>query len=277
MKGKLYVVATPIGNLRDISLRALDTLKNVDYIACEDTRNTKKLLSFYGIEGKTLISYHDYNEDTKAQHLLKILENNDIALVTDAGTPCISDPGYNIVRLCRRNNIDVIPIPGPFAAAVALSASGLPTDKFLFVGFLSQKENKKRKQLIDYINIGFTFILYESPNRVLDTLEKILQIDSKAEVVVAKELTKVHEKFVYSDIKGVYEFFKSNLDLLKGEFVIIVSPSKVEKEIDVSDDIVQLFKEGKTVKEITKIVSSTYNIPKNKVYKKVLELIKSIP
>lgn len=276
MKGKLYVVATPIGNLRDISLRALDTLKNVDYIACEDTRNTKKLLSFYGIEGKTLISYHDYNEDTKAQHLLKILENNDIALVTDAGTPCISDPGYNIVRLCRRNNIDVIPIPGPFAAAVALSASGLPTDKFLFVGFLSQKENKKRKQLIDYINIGFTFILYESPNRVLDTLEKILQIDSKAEVVVAKELTKVHEKFVYSDIKGVYEFFKSNLDLLKGEFVIIVSPSKVEKEIDVSDDIVQLFKEGKTVKEITKIVSSTYNIPKNKVYKKVLELIKTV-
>lgn len=276
MKGKLYVVATPIGNLRDISLRALDTLKNVDYIACEDTRNTKKLLSFYGIEGKTLISYHDYNEDTKAQHLLKILENNDIALVTDAGTPCISDPGYNIVRLCRRNNIDVIPIPGPFAAAVALSACGLPTDKFLFVGFLSQKENKKRKQLIDYINIGFTFILYESPNRVLDTLEKILQIDSKAEVVVAKELTKVHEKFVYSDIKGVYEFFKSNLDLLKGEFVIIVSPSKVEKEIDVSDDIVQLFKEGKTVKEITKIVSSTYNIPKNKVYKKVLELIKTV-
>lgn len=276
MKGKLYVVATPIGNLRDISLRALDTLKNVDYIACEDTRNTKKLLSFYGIEGKTLISYHDYNEDTKAQHLLKLLENNDIALVTDAGTPCISDPGYNIVRLCRRNNIDVIPIPGPFAAAVALSACGLPTDKFLFVGFLSQKENKKRKQLIDYINIGFTFILYESPNRVLDTLEKILQIDSKAEVVVAKELTKVHEKFVYSDIKGVYEFFKSNLDLLKGEFVIIISPSKVEKEIDVSDEIVQLFKEGKTVKEITKIVSSTYNIPKNKVYKKVLELIKTV-
>lgn len=276
MKGKLYVVATPIGNLRDISLRALDTLKNVDYIACEDTRNTKKLLSFYGIEGKTLISYHDYNEDTKAQHLLKILENNDIALVTDAGTPCISDPGYNIVRLCRRNNIDVIPIPGPFAAAVALSASGLPTDKFLFVGFLSQKENKKRKQLIDYINIGFTFILYESPNRVLDTLEKILQIDSKAEVVVAKELTKVHEKFVYSDIKEVYDFFKSNLDLLKGEFVIIVSPSKTEKDIDVSDEIVQLFKEGKTVKEITQIVSSTYNIPKNKVYKKVLELIKTV-
>lgn len=276
MKGKLYVVATPIGNLRDISLRALDTLKGVKYIACEDTRNTKKLLSFYGIEGKTLISYHDYNEDTKAQHLLKLLENNDIALVTDAGTPCISDPGYNIVRLCRKNNIDVIPIPGPFAGAVALSASGLASDKFLFVGFLSQKENKKRKQLIDYINIGFTFILYESPNRVLDTLEKILQIDSKAEVVVAKELTKVHEKFVYSDIKEVYDFFKSNLDLLKGEFVIIVSPSKTEKEIDVSDEIIQLFKEGKTVKEITKIVSSTYNIPKNKVYKKVLELIKTV-
>lgn len=276
MKGKLYVVATPIGNLKDITLRALDILRNVSFIACEDTRNTKKLLSFYGIEGKNLISYHDYNEESRAKHLLKILENHDIALVSDAGTPCISDPGYRIVRLCRKNNIDVVPIPGAFAGATALSASGLATDKFLFVGFLSQKEGKKIKQLKEYLDIGFTFIIYESPNRVLDTLEKILQIDDNADVVVAKELTKIYEKFVCSNIKEAYKFFKENLDLLKGEFIIIVNPSKKEEEIDISDNIIQLLKEGKSSKEIVKIISLLYNLPKNQVYKKVLEITKTV-
>lgn len=271
--GKLYVVATPIGNLRDITLRALDILKEVQVIACEDTRNTRKLLNFYGIEDKRLISYHDYNEEKIAPILLDILKEKDVALLSDAGTPCISDPGYNIVKLCRDRGVDVVPVPGAFAGVVALSASGLPTDRFLFAGFLSHKESKKLNQLKEYIRCGYTFILYESPNRVLDTLEKIHGCDSNASVLVAKELTKVHERFVYGDIPEVIQFFKNNPDTLKGEFVIIVNPSKKEEEPDITDEIRELIGRGKTSKEIARILSQHYNIPKNKVYQKVLEII----
>lgn len=272
MKSKLYVVATPIGNLQDITLRALETLKRVNFIACEDTRNTRKLLTYYGIEKKRLISYHDYNEEKVSTKIFKILDKEDVALVSDAGTPCISDPGYRIVNLCRRNGVEVVPIPGPFAAAVALSASGLPTDKFLFVGFLSQKDTKRGQQLRDYIELGYTFIIYESPKRVLETVREIQNIDRDADVVIAKELTKVHEKFIHGKVNEVLIYLERELDLLKGEFVIIVTPSGVEKSVDVDDDILNLLNTGKTVKEIATTLSEKFNIPKNRVYKRVLEI-----
>lgn len=274
--GKLYIVATPIGNLKDITFRALDVLKEVQVIACEDTRNTRKLLNFYGIEGKKLISYHDYNEEKISRILLDILKEKDVALVSDAGTPCISDPGYNIVRLCRENGIDVVPIPGAFAGVTALSASGLPTDKFLFAGFLSHKEGKKISQLKEYISCGYTFILYESPSRVIDTLEKILDVDEEAFVVVAKEITKIHEKFVYGNIRKVLQFFLDNPDTVKGEFVIIVSPSDKNHQPDVTEEIKKLLNEGKTSKDIVRIICSKYNLPKNSVYRQVLEITQEV-
>lgn len=270
--GKLYLVATPIGNLRDITLRALDVLKEVQVIACEDTRNTRKLLNFYGIEGKRLISYHDHNEEKMSQLLINILKEKDIALVSDAGTPCISDPGYKIVKLCRENSIDVVPIPGAFAGAAALSVSGLPTDRFLFAGFLSHKEGKKVSQLKEYINCGYTFILYESPSRVVDTLEKIMKIDEGAFVVVAKEITKIHEKFVYGNISKVLQFFSDNPETIRGEFVIIVSPSGKHHQPDITEDIKKLLDEGKTSREIAKIISTAHKIPKNAVYRQILEI-----
>ncbi len=271
----LYVVATPIGNLEDITFRAVETLKKVEYIACEDTRETKKLLTHLGISGKKLIPYHEHNEQKSAQKIIELLEETDVALVSDAGTPCISDPGYRVVKLAVQNNIRVVPIPGAFAGAVALSASGLPSDKFLFVGFLDKKESKKRKELEKYKNIGYTFIVYESPKRVMKTLELYAEVLPESDTVVAKELTKIHERFIYGKPKEIIEFFKENPDILKGEFVILCHPEE-KKEVsqkEIEEKIIELKQKGLTKKEITKEISKDFDIPKNKAYKLVLELL----
>src|SRR5262245_49093234 len=174
--GTLYVVATPIGNLRDISHRALDTLRAVDLIACEDTRHTIKLLNHFEIQ-KPLESYHDFNEETKARQLItKISKGMNVALVSDAGTPAISDPGYRLVRACRENGIPVIAIPGPNAAVAALSASGMPSDEFLFVGFLPAKSNARREKLDTLRHILATLIFYEAPHRIEETLKDLLDV-----------------------------------------------------------------------------------------------------
>ncbi|RMD45995.1 MAG: 16S rRNA (cytidine(1402)-2'-O)-methyltransferase, partial [Aquificota bacterium] len=227
----LYVVATPIGNLEDITLRALNVLKSVKYIACEDTRITLKLLNHYGIKDKKLISYHEHNEEKAAEKIVKILENEDVALVSDAGTPCISDPGYRVVKLAWEKGFKVSPIPGAFAGAAALSASGLPSDRFLFVGFLPNKEKKKEDELKKLKDIGITFILYESPKRVLKTLEIINKILPNSKTVVAKEITKIHEKFIRGKPKEVIEYLDENTEKIKGEFVIICHPEE-KKEIN---------------------------------------------
>ena len=273
MNGTLYVVATPIGNLKDITFRALEVLKNVNFIACEDTRVTKKLLTHFGIQNKNLIPYHEHIEEKSALKLISILKNGeDIALVSDAGTPCISDPGYRIVRLAREERIDVVPIPGAFAGAVALSASGLPSDKFLFVGFLSNKEGKKRKELQNYKKIGFTFIVYESPKRVLKTLKLYEEILPNSEVVVAKELTKINEMFIFGKPSEVIEFFEQNPNKQKGEFVILCKPEESEElnEEKILEIIKQYKNEGLSNKEIIQILKIQYNIPKNLAYKLVV-------
>ena len=272
--GTLYVVATPIGNLKDITFRAIEVLKSVNTIACEDTRVTHRLLSYYSITGKKLISYHEHNEEETAKKLVSLLEKEDIALVSDAGTPCISDPGYRVVKLAWEKGHQVVPIPGAFAGAVALSASGLPTDRFLFEGFLPNKKEKKLKRLQELINIGITFILYESPKRVLDTLQNINELAPESDIVVAKELTKIHEKFFRGKPAQVIQELSSKEEYLKGEFVIICHPV-VEEQIDIEEiekTIKELISQGLKAKEIAKTISQQYKISKNKAYQMVIKV-----
>lgn len=271
-KGVLYVVATPIGNLKDITIRALETLKSVNIIACEDTRVTKKLLNYYGIHGKKLIPYHEHIEEETSEKLISILKcEEDIALVSDAGTPCISDPGYRVVKKAWENGIRVVPVPGAFAGAAALSASGLPSDKFLFVGFLPNKPKKKEKLLEEYIKTGITFILYESPRRIKKTIQLIGEISPESDVVVAKEITKIHERFFRGKAKEILNILNEET-LLKGEFVIVVYPADIEKKEDtqIHMEIQKLIREGKKAKEIAREISTRFGIPKNKVYKIVV-------
>ncbi|ACO03970.1 MAG TPA: 16S rRNA (cytidine(1402)-2'-O)-methyltransferase [Persephonella sp.] len=272
--GTLYIVATPIGNLKDITYRAVEILKNVDIIACEDTRVTRKLLSHYGITGKKLVSYHEHIEEKASDKIISLLkEGMDIALVSDAGTPCISDPGYRVVKKAWENSINVVPIPGPFAGAAALSASGLPSDRFIFVGFLPQKEKKKKEEIERLKQIGYTFILYESPLRVLKTLKIIEEIIPDSEVVVGKEITKIHERFIRGNIKDVYRYLDQNKDIIKGEFVIICNPVQSEEfnEDYIIEMAEELYKKGKRIKEISKIISEETGFPKNRIYKLLLK------
>jgi 16S rRNA (cytidine1402-2'-O)-methyltransferase len=215
--GTLFVVATPIGNLSDISQRALQTLRDVDLIACEDTRQTIKILNHFGIQ-KTLTSYHEFNEEQKAEELLKDLAGSKtIALVSDAGTPAIADPGYRLVRLCRQKNIPVIVIPGPSAVASALSVSGLPSDEFLFLGFLPAKKNARRDKLASIVNVTATLVLYEAPHRIDAALEDIQDVLGDREVCIARELTKIHEECLFGRLSEV----RPHVNAL-GEFVIVV-------------------------------------------------------
>jgi 16S rRNA (cytidine1402-2'-O)-methyltransferase len=215
--GTLFLVATPIGNLGDISARALETLRNADVIACEDTRQTLKLLSHFGIQ-KPLTSYHDFNEREKAMELAGRIENGEnVALVSDAGTPAISDPGFRLVRLCRERSIQVISIPGANAAITALSASGLPSDQFLFVGFLPPKKTARREYLETLRTFRGTLIFYEGPHRILAALEDIQEVFGDREACIGRELTKLHEEYLFGRLSEVRPRIKE-----LGEFVVIV-------------------------------------------------------
>lgn len=220
MLGTLYIVATPIGNLEDITLRAIRILKEVDLIACEDTRHTKKLLGHCGVETPTT-SYFEHNKLTKGDWILgQLQEGQNIALVSDAGTPGISDPGFNLVRSAVERGITVVPIPGPSAVAVALSASGLPTDRFLFIGFLPQKQGKKRRLVESVREEAGTLIFYESPFRIRKSIALLLEVLGDRPAALAHELTKVHEGFIRG---GLEELLASSDRLIeKGEWVILV-------------------------------------------------------
>lgn len=216
--GTLFVVATPIGNLRDITTRALEVLKQVDLIACEDTRQTIKLLNHFGIQ-KPLTSYHEFNERKKADELAARLAAGDsVAIVSDAGTPAISDPGYRIVRMCREQGIPVIAIPGANAAVTALSAAGLPSDEFMFVGFLPSKKIARREKLTSVRNVMCTLIFYEAPHRIEEVLRDMQEVLGDREVCVAREITKIHEEYLFGKFSQVTSQVKAI-----GEFVIVVS------------------------------------------------------
>ena len=218
MAGKLYVVATPIGNIKDITLRALEVLKEVDLILCEDTRRTRPLLSHYGISNE-LLSYNEHNERERIPRIIEVLEQGqDVALVSDAGTPGISDPGYRLVREARLKGFEVITVPGPSAIIAALSISGLPTDRFVFEGFLPRKKSKRLKRLEFLKKEDRTIIIYESVHRIERTLHEILEIMGDREVALCRELTKVHEEVKFGMLSKIIEEGFT----LKGEFVIVI-------------------------------------------------------
>jgi 16S rRNA (cytidine1402-2'-O)-methyltransferase len=222
----LYLVATPIGNLEDITLRALRVLKGVDVIACEDTRQTQKLLNYYGISTRT-ISYHEHNEMTKAAELVVDLEGGaKIALVTDAGMPGISDPGFRLIALAIRHGVPVVPIPGASAFLAALVASGLPTDSFRFSGFLPAKRGERRTLLDTIRTSPRTQVFYEAPHRVVETLEDIAEVlGPDRHVVVAREVTKIHEEFLRGRAAGILETLKSRGDV-KGEITLLIAKAE---------------------------------------------------
>ena len=220
----LYIVSTPIGNLRDITLRALETLKSVDLIAAEDTRHTKILLNHYEIQ-TPLTSYFEHNESKKADYLVGLLkEGKNIALVTDAGTPGISDPGYPLIQAAKENNIPVTVIPGPTALIAALTLSGLPAHEFIFLGFLPVKSGGRRKKLEEIKRETRTIIFYESPHRLLKTLKDIEEVLENPAIVVARELTKKFEEVKVGPVREILEYF--TLHAPRGEFVVLISETK---------------------------------------------------
>ncbi|MGA2201103.1 MAG: 16S rRNA (cytidine(1402)-2'-O)-methyltransferase [Terriglobales bacterium] len=222
----LYLVATPIGNLEDITLRALRVLKEVDLIACEDTRQTLKLLSHYGIHTRT-VSYHEHNEMTKAAELVVDLEGGaKIALVTDAGMPGISDPGFHLIALAIRHHVPVVPIPGASAFLAALVASGLPTDSFRFSGFLPAKAGQRRKLLDSVKDSPRTQVFYEAPHRLLQTLADVVEVlGNNRHIVVAREVTKIHEEFLRGRAGGILKQLKARGDV-KGEITLLIAKAE---------------------------------------------------
>jgi 16S rRNA (cytidine1402-2'-O)-methyltransferase len=219
MPGTLYLVATPIGNLADITHRALQVLNDVDLIACEDTRHTHKLLNHYGINTKT-ISYHEHNEQQRASDLIERLkQGNNIAVVSDAGTPSISDPGFRLVRAAIENEISVVPVPGPSALISALIAAGLPTDEFFFAGFLPSRSNARRARLAELRSVPGTLIFYEAPHRLTATLNDAYEILGEREAVVARELTKMHEEIRRGRLSELTTHYD---ETTRGEIVVLI-------------------------------------------------------
>jgi 16S rRNA (cytidine1402-2'-O)-methyltransferase len=222
-KGCLFVVATPIGNLEDITLRALRILKEADLIACEDTRQTMKLLSHFQIS-KRLVSYHEHNEITRAPEIVIDLEQGaKVALVSDAGTPSISDPGHRLVSLCLRHGIKVVPVPGASAFVAALAASGVPAEEFTFAGFLPARPTQRRKALRALAGEPRTVVLYEAPHRLLDTLEDSLEILGNRPAVIARELTKVHEEFQRAHMEDLLAAVQKRPP--RGEITLLIGPA----------------------------------------------------
>ena len=221
MAGTLYLVATPIGNLADITHRALQVLKDVDLIACEDTRHTHKLLQHYGITTKT-ISYHEHNEQQRAAELIDLLkQGSDVAVVSDAGTPSISDPGFRLVRAAIDSEVQVVPVPGPSALISALVAAGLPTDEFFFAGFLPSRSNARRARLNELRSVPGTLIFYEAPHRLATTLKDAYEVLGERDAVVARELTKLHEEIRRGRLSELVEHY-AKTENPRGEIVVLI-------------------------------------------------------
>ena len=269
MNGKLYIVATPIGNLEDITLRALRILKEVDLIAAEDTRQTLKLLNHFEIS-KPLISYHRHNEDIKSNILIDKLKNGEnIALVSDAGTPGICDPGEEVIKKAIEENIEVIPIPGACAMINALIASGLNTSEFSFLGFLPLNKKLRKNKIEEIKQSEKTIIIYEAPHKMKNTLEDLKEILENRNIVLARELTKIHEEFIRENIEELLK----NINNMKGEMILIIEGNKKEKNIENKLDFMTLEEhykyyenQGFEKKEIIKKIAKDRNVSKNEIY-----------
>ena len=270
LSGTLYIIATPIGNLEDITARAVRILAEVDLIACEDTRQTRKLLDRYGIS-KPLVSYHEHNEQPRSADLLRDLEaGKSVALVSDAGTPLIADPGYRLVEQAREVGIPVSPIPGPSALLAALSASGLPTNSFSFHGFLPPKSGQRRTFLEGFRASDATLVFYEAPHRVLETLLDIEEILGPRPVVLARELTKIHEEFLRGTAAELRETLEKR-PAVKGEITLMIGKGENAQVDDtpLAEAVDKLVQSGVPKMEALKTVARQRGLPKREVYKRL--------
>jgi 16S rRNA (cytidine1402-2'-O)-methyltransferase len=265
--GTLYVVSTPIGNLEDMTFRAVRILGEVSVIACEDTRHSRVLLQHYGID-RPLISYHDHNEQERTGDLIaKLQGGSSVALISDAGTPLISDPGYRLVNRAIEEGIAVIPIPGPSAILAALAGSGLPTDSFHFGGFLAAKTSQRRKQLEAAKEIESTLVFYEAPHRILETLADIGEVLGDRRVVLTRELTKVHEEFLRGTAAEVLETLRQR-PAVKGEMTLLIGKAAAPpvSDVPVKDAVEALMRSGVARMDAMKAVARERGMSKREVY-----------
>lgn len=271
-RGTLYIVATPIGNLEDMTYRAVRILGEVDLVAAEDTRHSRKLFAHFGIR-KPLVSYHDHNEQQRQEMLVERLQGgSDIALISDAGTPCIADPGYRLIASCYDADIPVVPIPGPSASITALSAAGVSTDRFAFEGYLPQKM-KARRDLFKQLNgEQRTLVFYEAPHRLSATLADMVEVfGPDRQMVVARELTKLHEEFFRGTASSALARFER--EPARGELVLIVPPSTLGPQMNVRDALRKLLNEGDlSRREAVKLIAKEYGLPSSEVYRESLSL-----
>ncbi|MBW2408603.1 MAG: 16S rRNA (cytidine(1402)-2'-O)-methyltransferase [Deltaproteobacteria bacterium] len=273
--GTLYVVATPIGNQDDITVRALSVFREVDLIAAEDTRKTRRFLALHDVRSK-LVSYHEHNEEKRTPQLIqKLLCGHQIALASNAGTPSVSDPGYRLIQAAISHNIEVVPVPGVSAAIAALSVAGLPTEAFVFTGFLSKKKGRRLKQLQDLATEDRTFIIYESPKRILALLQDIITILGDRRAVLAREMTKIHEEFIRGRVSEIAATLK-NRSGIKGECTLLVA-GNVEIESISRERLIREISEALEsgslkASEIARQLSKKYQLPRNSVYDEVLKM-----
>ena len=273
MSGILYVVGTPIGNLGDFSQRAIETLNSVDFIAAEDTRVTIKLLNKFNIK-KPLISYHEHSKSQRANQIIgKLLEGENAAIVSDAGMPCISDPGEKLIDMCIENSIDIKIVPGPTAVISALCLSGLNTSRFAFYGFLSTNRKSRLDTLLEVKNLPLTLIFYEAPHKLISTLKDLLKHLGDRKITLAKELTKIHENFQRTTISGALKFFDEAGKSPKGEYVLIVDGAKTTNTLTNSSTLTEavefaknLVKEGFKPVDAAKQAAKITNHKKNEIY-----------
>jgi len=273
-KGTLYIVATPIGNLEDITLRAIRVLKDVALIAAEDTRHTRHLVDRYEIETQ-LTSYHDHNKEEKAPVLVeRMLGGESVALVSDAGTPGISDPGYFLINLAIAQGIPVVPVPGASAAIAALSVSGLPTDRFVFEGFLPAKRMARLKRLQELSKQERTIIFYEAPHKIIKTIEDMLEVFGERRAVISREMTKIHEETLRGTLSDVLEHLQKGS--IRGEFTIILHGASAEsfkQDIDTAEYLRNLMlHRGLSKKEAISVAAEELGLPKKEVYKDSLKI-----
>jgi len=275
MTGVLYIVATPIGNLEDISLRAIATLKAVDLIAAEDTRHSRQLLNHLGIDTR-MLSCHEHNESSRSVEILqKLADGSDIALISDAGTPLISDPGYRLVSAAQQQGIRVTPVPGANSVIAALSAAGLPTENFHFAGFLSAKTLERARQLQAMADLPATLVIFESSHRIDRLLEQVAQIFPRNPCVVAKELTKLHEQFLRGSAAELLQRFAQDPKLKRGEFVVLIdnSASGEDAALDADDiGMLEILLDEVSVKMAVKIAMRLTGKKKNEIYQQALKL-----
>jgi 16S rRNA (cytidine1402-2'-O)-methyltransferase len=270
MAGTLYLVATPIGNLADITHRALDILRNVAVIACEDTRHTRKLLQHYGLSTRT-ISYHEHNEQQRAAELVqKLQEGNDVAVVSDAGTPSISDPGFRLVRAAIEHDIAVVPVPGPSALISALVAAGLPTDEFFFGGFLPAKANARRARFTELKSVPGTLVFYEAPHRLAETLNDAREILGERDAVVARELTKLHEEIRRGRLSALAKHYGTEEP--RGEIVVLIDRHVLEEtaaDESISDLVAQFERDGLDHRAALKKAARELGLPRAEAYRRL--------